>query len=409
MFFPIAKKIWAILAIMVLEVASVRLAFPVLTLAFFDESSRLVHSSSTFAERSYWYGLCIAIPGIISIITSPFMSALSDSVGRKAILGTAIVGTIITMLLSGAAIYYGLLPLLIIGVIFQGLLSRTNPIAQAIVGDQVQTKDKVVAMGILQAFISFGAFFGPIIGTRFTHLDFPVLNYSTPFFIAAGFAMCALAFTMFGLDAHPAKTERPKVNLTDALSLLKRPDVLLITSILFFSQFSWSLYYQYLPPMLKTLLDFSGPQIGTFIGLTALWLTLSSLFVLPWLKRLLTLGTIIKLSIIVELIGLLLTWLGLTENWQPLVWISAAVIALGDIILYCAITTLYSNITEKKLQGSIMGVCFLAVSIMWSVTGLLGGTLLSINPTLPAALAPLGAVIALWLATKLKKEKGQTT
>ena len=62
---------------------------------------------------------------------------------------------------------------------------------------------------------------------------------------------------------------------------------------------------------------------------------------------------------------------------QYLLWISAAPIAIGDVVAYIAITTLYSNAVDKDNQGKVMGLCFIIISLTWALTALLGGVLAS--------------------------------
>ena len=55
---------------------------------------------------------------------------------------------------------------------------------------------------------------------------------------------------------------------------------------------------------------------------------------------------------------------------------------MGDVITYCAITTLYSNLVAPSLQGQVMGASFILVSIVWALTALIGGLLIAMNSIL---------------------------
>jgi hypothetical protein len=102
--------------------------------------------------------------------------------------------------------------------------------------------------------------------------------------------------------------------------------------------------------------------------------------------------------ILIGLIGTALCCLH-TESvlTQSVIWVVAALIAIGDVIAYSALVTLYSNAVAAEHQGKVMGVCFVVVALVWSVMGLLGGKLMSYNLVTPLLVAPLGALIAIIL------------
>jgi len=62
---------------------------------------------------------------------------------------------------------------------------------------------------------------------------------------------------------------------------------------------------------------------------------------------------------------------------------------------YSCLTTLYSDAVAKEDQGKVMGICFIIVSTIWSLAGLLGGVLMSIYALLPLIVAPIGVLSAI--------------
>jgi MFS family permease len=397
------RALFPLLWIMLFDHTSLNITFPMLTLLFFDLQSRLFPPDTSQAVRSMWYGICIAIPHIINIIITPLLSALSDELGRKKILLFGTFGALLFAITAALGVLFGMLSLLLLSRLIQGAFSRTNPIAQAVIGDIATHHNKIVYMGYLQTAISIGAFIGPIIGGYVARpFLFGFFNFSLPFFIASFFAFISFILTMILFNetltekpiSHPRKLHFPSIK-----NVLFNRHVWHISLVLLLSQISWSMYYQFIPPILKTVLHFDAHQIGIFVGLIAFWLALATTFGIRLLQRFFNLHHMLMLSLYLVFIGLLLSFLfcfiHLDGNWTLLIWLAAIPIAIGDVIAYSVITTLYSNTVKKAEQGKVMGVCFIVVALIWAMTGMLGGMLMSIHYLLPLIIAPLGIIFAI--------------
>jgi len=68
------RNIYALFLAMIFGNASERIIFPLFALVFFDLHSHLLASDASHATRSYWYGLCMAIPSVASFIAAPLLS-----------------------------------------------------------------------------------------------------------------------------------------------------------------------------------------------------------------------------------------------------------------------------------------------------------------------------------------------
>lgn len=386
---------------MLFDQTCLSMAFPILTLLFFDPHSRIFSSDTSLATRSLWYGWCVSIPFIINLILTPLLSLLSDVLGRKKILIVGTLGAFLFALTSAIGILAGLLSLIIVSRIIQGAFSRTNPIAQAIIGDLSPPAKKLLWMGYLQTAISIGALVGPIIGGYLANPFFlNHFNFSLPFLIAALLAMISFLITMYVFkETFIAKTI--KISHFDHLRRIKtvilNKNVLRISFILFLSQLTWSIYYQFIPPILKTTLHVSAKELGFFVGLIALWLTLATGLGIRLLERFWSLSRILLFSVYLVLGGILLSLLFCACQFTLGIWLAAIPIAVGDVLIYSCITALYSDATESDNQGKVMGICFIIVSFAWGATGMFGGYLMSKSILLPLMIAPVGTLIALLL------------
>lgn len=382
--------------LMLFDNASYTIRFPVLTLVFYDHQSNLFAATTNLATRSWWYGICMALYWLGSIIAAPILSTWSDYAGRKKTLIFGSIGTFIFATCTALGVIWGMLSLLLLGSLIGGLCTRLDPIAQAAVGDIGSAEQKMRNMSYLQLFLAIGAFFGPIIGGYFAHsYSFKQLNFSLPFFIAAALALSGLFIMLsyfretLDLSIQPSQSKYASFK-----AVITNKKVLYISSILILMQISWSTYYQFISPIIKKDFNFSGVEIGFFMGMIAFWLALASAIVMPYLSRFLSEMQIIRYSTYAVFVGLAGTALLLifphTQWLRYLTWFFAIPIAAGDVMSYCAITTLYSNAVAKTAQGQVMGANFIIVSIVWMSTAFMGGVLMGHHAALPLLLALLG-------------------
>ncbi|HSW93722.1 MAG TPA: MFS transporter [Gammaproteobacteria bacterium] len=400
------KSIWPLLWVMIFDHTSLNIIVPVLTLLFFDSQSSLFPADTSEAVRSIWYGLCISVPNMVNMVVTPVLSACSDAFGRKRLIFLSVAGALVFTVTAGLGILAGSLTILFVSCVLRGAFSRTNPIAQAVVGDISPKEKKVLYMGYLQTSISLGAFIGPILGGYFANqFFFSTLNFSLPFFIASAFALigCVLTLMLFRetlIDKHETSAWKA-FHWENMKSVFKNPFVLRISAILLLSQISWSTYYQFIPPVMKTVLHVDAHQLGLFVGLIAFWLAVATTFGIKFLDQFFSMRTLLLLSLYLVFLGTVLTvvffMMHLTGAWTLLIWAAAIPTAVGDVIAFSCLTALYSDVVNLQEQGKVMGVCFIVIALIWSATAMIGGVLMSIHPLLPLVVGPVGIVMAIAL------------
>ncbi len=406
------KKIFrSLLTLIFIDQTYITFTFPLITLIFFDPQSRLFPSDISYAARSMWYGMCVALPSFINIFFAPTLSALSDEFGRKKILLIEIASAFVFTSLVGIGIYTGKLSLVFLGFIIKGAFARTNPTALAIIGDTATREKKILYMGYLQFAISVGASIGPILGGYFaTRFLFSHFNFSLPFFIAALLALANIFLTAKLMQETLRKkiVTSNRLNIAAIKSVMMRPGVLNISLLLLLIQLSWSTYYQFIPPILKTMYQFDAHTLGWFIGMIAVWLAFTTSIVIKILDNFMSVKQMLSLSIYLVLLGFIITLLGcshLLSAGSLLIWAGAIPIAAGDVLAYSCLTALYSNVVTHEEQGKVMGIGFFIVASAWAATGFIGGFLMSITPLLPLMVAPLSIIASLFLLSSKFGEK----
>lgn len=403
-YFAKQRKYFPVFIITFFDHLSLNITAPVLAFIFFDKASHLFPLTAALSYRSHWYGICLAANSVASIITAPFLGHFADHFGRKKMLLLTVAGALGIAVLGGLSILLGMISLFFLGRLISGLCTRSEPISLAIIGDLAEPHEKIHQMAFLQVLISAGAMLGPILGGYVAKTFFATLNFSFSFILSALVALITLGLTLFYFRESyikPTSTTEVKPSTT-----LFNREIVLILFLLIGSQFTWSMYYQFIPVTLKVILDFSTVKIGLFIGLMAFWLACACGFGIQSLARFFNLHQILKIGVwclfLASLINgivlhfLLIAWL------QKIVWLLAIPIAIGDMLIYCVIITLLSNITTQQKQGKIMGIVYMAALSMWAITSLLGGWFGGKNILLPLSVAPIGSLLLLQMINKFK-------
>jgi DHA1 family tetracycline resistance protein-like MFS transporter len=395
------KTMRSLLPLIFLNQTALTITFPLVTLIFFDHQSRLFASDLSTATRSMWYGLCVALPNVINLFFAPYLSILSDEVGRKRILMIEIGSAALFTALVGFGIYLGNMGFVFAGFIVKGAFSRSNPTALAIVADSTPSTKKILYMGYLQFAISVGAALGPIVGGYCATLYFTQLNFAAAFIVAAIIALISTQLAHVLLQEtliNKTISNKARFDWTGLVQCCQQKSVQRIALILILTQISWSAYYQFIPPILKTQQHFNSHQLGWFIGIIAIWLAFASGPLLAFLHYLLSTQKLLIVSLYFLLAGIFLT-LMTQLGWLPeqMVWFAALPVAAGDVIAYSCLIAFFSNLTPHQHQGKIMGLAFLIVGLTWSFTSFCGGFLMGYHTLLPLMLAPSGILAAIIL------------
>lgn len=401
----------SILSITLLDNIGFTIGFPILTFLCFDNASTLFPITATHATRSFWYGIFNALPHVVAIFFVPILSFLSDHYGRKKIIFLSALGVFMFSIFTALSIFSGILAFLLLGCIIAGILTRTQPVAQAVIADISEPDNLVRNMGYLQFSIAVGAFLGPLIGGYFARrFFFSLFNFSMPYLFGAVFSLVAIIIAIkFLPETKPTHkmsvtNEQRKVrfrvhDLIRELQGIFTRKVFLISMLLLFSQISWRIYYQFIPPVLKLNFNFDVTLVGVFISLIAVWLCLASSLGVKILERFFNAEQTITYCNWMLFVGLLITVAGVLlpmhKLGQMLIWVSAIPVAVGDVILFSVICALYSKAVNSEQQGKVMGLCFVIVSAVWALTGFLGGFLAGISVTLPIILSPIAILISI--------------
>lgn len=385
------QSLFPVFFITFLDQIAITICFPVLTFICFDTHSNLFPATADHAIRSYWFGILSALPHLVPIIVAPLLGMMSDIFGRKKLLLIGAMGIVFYGVFTSTSILYHFLPLLLFGYLISGFCVRTEPIALAVVADCSDDNNKLTRMGYLQFYISLGAMIGPLLGGFLVHrFFFNTLNFSLPYMACTLTGLITVFATQFLFKEthhHPHSFKQLKSSWREIFNR----QMVFIMIVLIITQIAWRFYYQFIPPILKINAHYSGSQIGLFMSMIAVWLALASSLGIKCLNSFFSKKQILRLCLFAMMMGLIMAiasfYIQNTFIKMGLIWLSAIPIATGDVIIFSMISAAFSTLVSKHHHGKMMGLNFIIVSIVWALTGLLGGYLFAINIQLPILLA----------------------
>ncbi|WP_108651823.1 MFS transporter [Dongshaea marina] len=374
---------------------------PLITFVFFATNSSLFSEPTSFAKRTMLYGLCLSLGKISSLVANTVVTALSDRLGRKFALNASLLGLALMGAMGVAALLTHQPLLLITGFILFNLLNVDKPAALAIVGDVSNQENRVTHMAVLQTVIALGACLGPIVGGQIADSTFGLQTaYALPFAVAGLIGLLGLWMVSLCTETFPAERRSNNLKLGSMLkgyfALLKTPGIWPILILLILCQISWSTYYEFIPPILKTHFHFSAGQVGWFVGMIAFWLILGTGVIIHLLKRFLSTKGILWVSAIFVFVGISFSLLASlspgSEFSQSMIWIASVPLAVGDVIFYSLLVSFLSESVSADKQGQVMGLNYIVITLIWSGTAVVGSYLMTINTQYVLMIAPIGGL-----------------
>ena len=199
-----------------------------------------LYAQNVFGASATQITLLASVYFTAQFLASPRLGRLSDRVGRRPVLIISQSGTLLALLLSGAATT---LPLLYVARIIDGLTGGNVSVAQAYLADITDQRNRARGLGLVSAAFGAGLIFGPAFGALVAARFGP----RVPFFIAAVVSALTVTLSWRLLPesltperrAALARASAAGTNASRRQALLRTPGVLAIFGIGFLAQLSF--------------------------------------------------------------------------------------------------------------------------------------------------------------------------
>ncbi|MEX1139917.1 MAG: MFS transporter [Bacteroidota bacterium] len=352
---------------------------------------------TSFGASPFTVTMLFSAFAFFAFLSSPFLGALSDKVGRRRVLLISIASTAIGWFVFASATS---VLFLFIGRIIDGAAAGNFTVAQsALVDISKDDKERAANLGLIGATFGVGFMLGPLLGGLLS-----TVSHSFPFWIAGVLASVNTVLAFFFLpETHTKRDPEIPISINPLAPLGRasrnmelRP--FFISWILFgisfmASQSVFSLYAEaaFGFSAFATGLLFSG--IGVFTALN------QAVLLKPvWLKYF-DEPTLEFLMTIALGLGLLLMALQILI----LFYIALVFLATGQSILRVVITSRVAGIAPPHMKGEILGIMTSLMAASMVLAPIIAGLLYEMNIALPFFLGAILMTVCVYFEYKVWK------
>lgn len=384
----------------------------------------LLPNGWSIAQGLILLGYLTASYPLAQFLATPILGQLSDKFGRKAVLGISLAGTALSYIIFAYAIFTRNIPLLFISRIFDGITGGNIAVAQAVISDITEPKDRAKNFGLIGAAFGLGFIMGPYIGGKLSDpAVFAGFDATTPFILATILSALNSLFVFTSLPETNTHQDKDKKidwsksfhNIAKALNLKGlRP----LLSVNFFFQGGFTFFTTFSAVFFLTNFQISQGNIGDYFAYIGLWIVITQMFVTRAFAKKFSESNIMRWTLL--LTGI---FIGIQGFMNPLSihgvtgWTLASTDTLywfvhGNMLLpvlvvpFFAIsmglsqanmTALISKSADAKIQGEILGINSSVQALAQAIPAVLSGYIAaSLTPSAPIIVASI--VIAFsWL------------
>jgi len=150
-------------------------------------------------------GLLVSTYAACQLVAGPVLGQMSDRVGRRPLLLVSQMGTFIGFLILAWAGFNGLLWLVFVSRVIDGLTAGNLSLAQAYISDVTRPEERAKSFGVIGVAFGIGFLIGPAISGFLS-----IFGYQYPIFAAAALSFTSILSTYFLLPSAPVIPESEK-------------------------------------------------------------------------------------------------------------------------------------------------------------------------------------------------------
>lgn len=289
---------------------------------------------------------------LFQFLATPIIGRLSDRYGRKPLLLISIFGTAVSLALFASA---QSITMLFIARILDGITGGNISVAQAMIADKVEGKERAKAFGMLGAAFGFGFLIGPALGGVLSQL-----SLTAPFWFASGIALFATILGYFKLKESVHKTavikqkHEPLFNFKALVSALFNP---VIGSVLAVSLIAATVMNSFIigfNAYSVDILNLSARQMGliyTMAGFMSVVMQMAGIKVL--LRKFKLKESIVKMAFLGSFFALL--GMGFNLDYKQFVFV-LFVFMIFNAVITPILSAIISERSNEEDQGLMLGI-----------------------------------------------------
>ena len=351
----------------------------------------LPHYVESFHTSAFMVTLLFGVFAFCSFISSPFLGALSDRIGRRPILIISISSTALGWLVFASA--HSLI-FLFIGRIIDGMAAGNISTAQSSLVDiSKDPKERTHNLGLIGAAFGIGFIIGPLIGGLLSSFS-PVV----PFWFATALAFLDTIFAFFFLDETNKRINKTAKLEWNPFLPLKRATANKLLLPNFFAWFFFIMAVSSFQSTFALYLDRAfgiGPLGGGLLfAVMGVIIALNQMVALKhfWLKYFKEPN--------IEFWMVLITGAAffiMSARFIALFVIGMIIVAFGQSILRPVMTSQIVGKSPKEVQGEVIGVTSSVQSVGMTLSPVIAGAVFGFKDNLPFLLSGFYMLIAFYI------------
>ncbi|MFX1492642.1 MAG: MFS transporter, partial [Promethearchaeota archaeon] len=293
-----------------------------------------------------------------------------------------------------------------------GLLGSNMTVSQAYISDVTDPKYRTKIYGYSSAVFGAGLIFGPVIGGLLLSV-----NFSAPFFFAAGVSLLSIILVLIFLPESLTKKEEkldfkfgdifPAKEIKRFFKLAKIRGILVV---FFIYNFGFFLFITTFALFAAKQINVSSQEVSFYMAwIGVLRVLFQSVLINPLVKKVSENKTL-ALGVFAMIFAMAILIFS-TSYW--IVYLPFSFLAFGTGVARPILTSKLTKTVKREETGSLLGVNNALTSIGQIISPVLGGLLLQFLPTqmLPYSSAvAFGIIFLIWewaFVNSVQKEKGQ--
>lgn len=403
-----SKKIslWSLIWVVFVDSMGWGIAFSVFAALFLTNQTSLLPDTVPHSFRYMIYESLLAIYSVFMFFFAPVLGGVADRYGRKPGLKISMIGLTFGFLLGALGCYWGAIWLLVVGRIISGATAGSLSIAQAAAVDISTEENKAFNLSVLMLANCLGFSLGPVLGDVLLNIHYAPIGTTTFLIGAIMSAIGFLGIKFFFQESYVPVKQSEKLDVLKDFANIKvaflKPILSNYLVSLLFSMVAFGLFFSNIPVFITRQFYEHNALTGTILSTGAIVFSLTLMFGGKYLFRNFEKTNIIYAMQLIQVIiyGLLACCISsFIVNVTLFTLISAA-----TGLMYIAILTLISDVTDSNWQGRVMGVVAALSSVTWGLGPLLTGALNKYDVSLAFIVCALFVMVAL-IALFLLKNK----
>ena len=372
--------VFALMLVLFIDGMGQGIIFPILSKTLTNSHSALFLNGSSLSIRNFWFGVIVGSYYLMWFITAPLLGDWSDRIGRKKPLLLCLSLASASFLMAAIAFQIKSLSLLIISRLIGGATSGDQAIAKAAVIDVCPNNRKPIYLGLVLCAVTLGLVMGPLIGSALQNMSiYPGFSSQTPFYFAAIISLANILLLQFFFKEKKRNKTTKQIRFSKSIKLIVSGfkatwiKYLLITYCL--TQLAWQIFYIDMQNFVSSRFHLSNSHasmvlsllgIGIFIGLALL----PHLFKKYQAKSVSIFGY--------SALGVCIATILVSES--IIIFYATTVIAAAFFGLAAVnMLALFSERTDEKQQGWVMGITGSVVALTGGIGSLITGITLNID------------------------------